>query len=119
MQKVQGDPPGSERRFAEKVQGEPSDDMSLGADPIDRFLHFAIASVAAFHGIQSGAQKPIIQESQGLLHAAGEQRFQHLAQGREPLHPLAELRQIRKRHFCPPAPIKRWVDFVRNLTEGS
>lgn len=37
--------------FAKHVQGDAVVNVLLGADPINRLLHFAVTTVASFHGV--------------------------------------------------------------------
>jgi hypothetical protein len=53
--------------LTDHVQGNAINDVLLGANTVNSFLHFAMATVAALHGIGGGRQQFIVEESQGFL----------------------------------------------------
>jgi len=54
-------------RITEHVQSDTVGDMLLRAHPIHGLLHFAVATVAALHGLGGGRKQFVVEKRQGLV----------------------------------------------------
>jgi len=89
VKELQGGQTGVNANVAEQIQGEPPHNLGLGADAVNRLLHFAVTPIAAFDGIGRGRKQAIIQESQGLVDIGRAEGFEELAQVGKAVNPLA------------------------------
>ena len=97
------------------VQGNPSVDVALGPNAVDVFLHFAVAAVAAFHGIGCGWQQFVVKERERLLQVGREQFLQCLANLLEATNPASELGQLFQRGVRPTAAIEQTIDLIHDV----
>jgi hypothetical protein len=73
----------------------------LGAEPVNRLLHLAVATVATLYGVGGRWQQFIIEKRQGLLQVGRRKLAQNLANLLETANTLAQLGQLRASlSFC-------------------
>ena len=104
-------------RIAEHVQGDTVGDMLLRPYPIHGLLHFAVAPVAALHGIGGGRKQFVVEKRQGLVQGRRLEFVQELPDGFEPPNALPQFGQFRQGGGGPTAPIKQPVDLLHDRPE--
>lgn len=119
MQQAQSGVPVSHAFVSEHVEGDARDQGLLGADSVNGFLHFPVATVGALHRIRSGFQSLVVQEGQGLVKIGGLDFGQDFAQMIEFLKSEAEPGKFGLSCIRPAAAIKEPVDFIHEATKGT
>jgi hypothetical protein len=92
-------------------------DIFPGAHAVDGFLHLAVTTVAAFHGVGSRREQLIVEEDEGLFQVGAEEFLEGRAELLEAAHPAAELGQLLQGRLAPAAAVKEPVDFVPDLPQ--
>src|ERR1041384_52604 len=104
---------------AEHVQGDAGDDVLLGANAVDGFLHFAMATVAALDSIRCRRQQSIIEEGQGFFQVGGKELVQDAPDFLEAADTLTELGQFGQGGVGAAAAVKQAVDLIHDRAQGA
>ena len=80
--------------IAQHVECNAVADIFSGAHAIDRFLHLARTTIAAFHGVGSRRESLVVEECECLVQVGAAQFLEGLAQLPEATHPATELGQL-------------------------
>jgi hypothetical protein len=94
-------------------------DVLLGPNPINRLLHLAVATVAAFHGVGSGWQQLVVEERQGLVELGRAKLVHDRADLLEAANALTQLGQFRQGGVRATAPIKPAVHLLHEVAQRS
>ena len=89
----------------------------LRAHPVDGFLHFAVAPVAAFDRVGRGGQQGIVQERECLFQSGAEELLKCLAHVLETLDSPAQAAQFFERRLRFTATVEEPVDLLHNRAE--
>jgi hypothetical protein len=92
--------------IAEHVQGDTVSDILLRTHPIHGLLHFAVATVAALHGIGGGREQFGVEKRQGLVQVRRLEFAQELPDVFEPPNARTQFGQFRQGGGGPTSPIK-------------
>ena len=79
--------------IAKHVECDAVADMFSGAHAIDRFLHLAMTTMAAFHGVGSRRESLHVEACECLVSIGAEQCLEGLARLPEATHPSTKLGQ--------------------------
>jgi hypothetical protein len=103
--------------IAKHIKRDSVADIFPGAHAVDGFLHLAVMTVVAFHGVGSPREQLIVEEGECLFQVGAEEFLEGLAELLEAAHPGAELSQLLQGRLAPAAAVKEPVDFIHDLPQ--
>jgi hypothetical protein len=89
--------------------------MGRGANAVDRFLHLAMAAIAALNRIGGRRQQPVIQKGERLIDIGREERLQGFSDLGKALDTLAQASQLDQGRGRATAPVKEPIRFASSI----
>src|ERR671915_439846 len=104
--------------IAKHIKRDSVADIFPGAHAVDGFLHLAVTTVAAFHGVGSRREQLIVEEGECLFQVGAEEFLEGLAELLEAAHSAAELGQFLQGRLAPAAAVKGTVELFPDLPQS-